>query len=50
MLAFSPQVPAAHAAESSDFEEEPTAGGGQQGGDEVGGVWPGETPPHSTFH
>ena len=34
MLTFSPQASEAHAAESSDFEEKPTAGGGQQGRDE----------------
>lgn len=32
-----------------NFEKEPTAGGGQQGGDEVGTAWIGETPAQSTL-
>ena len=44
-LAFSPQAPPGHTAESWNFEEEPTASGSQQGGGKVGEAGPKETPP-----
>ena len=46
-LAFSPQAPPGHTAESWNFGEEPTASGGQQGWDKVGEAGPKETPPSS---